>query len=106
MDTNNSSAKKYVAKMSLRPRAQGRSLHGRAGSEKKESFFFLFWLEEVFFHCVEHSNEIELKRQEMRRKKKHQQQKTEISINEEPKLRIKSQITLIIIALDKSTSRL
>ena len=63
--------------MSLRPRAQGRSLHGRAGSEKKRVFFFLFWLEEVLFHCVEHSNEIELKRQQMRRKKQNKtKQKT------------------------------
>ena len=32
----------------------------------------------------------------MRRKKKQQQQKTEISVNKEPKLRIKSEMTLII----------
>ena len=55
--------------MSLRPRAQGRSLHGRAGSEKKRVMFFLFGLEEVSLHCVEYSNEFELKRQQMRRKK-------------------------------------
>ena len=74
----------------------------RQGKEKSD--FFLFWLEDVSFHCVEYSNEIELKRQQMRRKKK--QKKTEISINEEPKLRIKSQITVIIIALDKSKTLL
>ena len=74
----------------------------RQGKEKSD--FFLFWLEDVSFHCVEYSNEIELKRQQMRRKKK--KQKTEISINEEPKLRIKSQITVIIIALDKSKTLL
>ena len=39
----------------------------------------------------------------MRRKTK---QKTEISITEEPKLRIKSQITVIIITLDKGKTRL
>ena len=75
----------------------------RQGKEKSD--FFLFWLEEVSFHCVEYSNEIELKRQQMRRKT-NQKQKTEISINEEPKLRIKSQITVIIIALDKSKTLL
>ena len=83
----------------------GHCMVGQA-AKRKESFVFLFWLEEVSFHCVEYSNEIEFKRQQMRRKKKHQQQKTEISINEEPKLRIKSQITVIIIALDKSKTRL
>ena len=71
---------------------------------KENSDFFLFWLEDVSFHCVEYSNEIELKRQQMR--KKNKKQKTEISINEEPKLRIKSQITVIIIALDKSKTLL
>ena len=50
-DTNNSSAKKYVAKISLRPLLQGRWLHGRTDSEKKSVvFFFLFWLEE--FHSI------------------------------------------------------
>ena len=77
---------------------------GRQRKEKSD-FFFLFWLEEVSFHCVEYSNEFELKIQQTRRKKQ-QQQKTEISINEKPKLRIKSQITVIIIALDKSKTRL
>ena len=78
-----------------------------SGRQRKEKshYFFVFWLEEISSHCVEYSNEIELKRQQMRRKK-NKKQKTEISINEEPKLRIKSQITLIIIALDKSKTRL
>ena len=50
-DTNNSSAKKYVAKISLRPLLQGRWLHGRTDSEKKSViFFFLFWLEG--FHSI------------------------------------------------------
>ena len=68
--------------------------------KEKCDLFFLFWLvEEVSFHCLEYSNEIELKRQQMkekRKKKQQQQQKTEISINEEPKLRINSEITVII----------
>ena len=34
-------------------------------------------------------------------RKKKATTKTEIQINEEPKLRIKSEITIIIIALDK-----
>ena len=76
---------------------------GRQRKEKSD-FFFLFWLEEVSFR-VEYSNEFELKIHQMRRKKL-QQQKTEISIDEEPKLRIKSQITVIIIALDKNKTRL
>ena len=80
MDTNNSSAKKYVAKMSLRPRAQGRSLHGRAGSEKKRVMFSLFWLEEVSFHCVEYSNEFELKIQQMRRKKNSNNKKQKFQL--------------------------
>ena len=45
----------------------------------------------------------------MRRKNKTEQnkkQKTEISISEEPKLRIKSQTTVIIIALDKGKTLL
>ena len=42
-DTNNSSAKKYVAKISLRPLLQGRWLHGRTDSEKKSVIFFLFF---------------------------------------------------------------
>ena len=45
----------------------GHCMVGQA-AKRKESFF-LFWLEEVLFHCVEHSNEIEFKRQQMRRKK-------------------------------------
>ena len=49
-DTNNSSAKKYVAKISLRPLLQGRWMHGRTDSEKKSVIFFLFWLEK--FHSI------------------------------------------------------
>ena len=50
-DTNNSSAKKYVAKISLRPLLQGRWLHGRTDSEKKSVIYlFFFWLEE--FHSI------------------------------------------------------
>ena len=85
----------------------GHCMVGQA-AKRKEWFFFLFWLEEVLFHCVEHSNEIEFKKDSKWEEKKQQQQKTEISINEEPKLRIESQITviIIIIALDKSKTRL
>ena len=84
----------------------GHCVVGQAAKKKRVIFFFLFWLEEVSFHCVEYSNEFELKRQQMRRKKNSNSKKTEISINEEPKLRIKSQITVIIIALDKKKTRL
>ena len=60
--------------------------------KKRCDFFFIVWLEEFLFHCLEYSNEIELKRQQIR-KKKQQQQNKEISINEERKLRIKSRIS-------------
>ena len=49
-DTNNSSAKKYVAKMSLRPRAEGRWLHGRADSKGKSVIFFFFGWKK--FHSI------------------------------------------------------
>ena len=68
---------------------------------KIDFFKILFSLEEFDSrHCLEYSNDIKLKRQQMR-KKKTTTTKTEIQINEEPKLRIKSEITVIIIALDK-----
>ena len=49
-DTNNSSAKKYVAKISLRPRAQYQWLHVRADSEKKSVIFFFFGRKK--FHSI------------------------------------------------------
>ena len=61
-------------------------------AKKTVWFFLIVWLEEFLFHSLEYSNEIELKRQQIR-KKKQQQQNTEISINEERKLRIKSRIS-------------
>ena len=86
--------------MSLRPRAKGRWLHGRADSEKKSVIFFLFfgWKK---FHSIALSilmklNSKDNKWEELKEKKKQQQQKTEISINKEPKLRINSEITVII----------
>ena len=54
------------------------------------------------FHCLEYSNEVKFKKQQIRRKKK---KKTEIQINKEPKLRIKSEITVIIFAVDKGKAR-
>ena len=101
-DTNNSSAKKYVAKISLRPLLQGRWLHGRTDSEKKSVIFFSFLVGRISFHCPEHSNEIKLKNNKWEEKRK----KTEIQINKESKLRIKSEITVIIFAVDKGKARL
>ena len=100
-DTNNSSAKKYVAKISLRPLLQGRWMHGRTDGEKKSVIFFSFLVEKISFHCPEYSNEIKfLKKWEEKRKKR------EIQINKERKLRIKSEITVIIFAVDKGKTRL
>ena len=100
-DTNNSSAEKYVAKISLRPLLQGGWMHGRTDSEKKSVIFFSFLVGKISFHCPEHSNEIKfLKKWEEKRKKR------EIQINKERKLRIKSEITVIIFAVDKGKTRL
>ena len=69
-DTNNSSAKKYVAKISLRPLLQGRWLHGRTDSEKKSVIFFSFLVGRISFHCPEYSNEIKLKSNKWEEKRK------------------------------------
>ena len=37
-------------------------------AKKRCDFFFIVWLEEFLFHCLEYSNEIELKRQQIRKK--------------------------------------
>ena len=58
----------------------GHCMVGQAAKKKRVIFFFLFWLEEVSFHCVEYSNEFELKIQQMRRKKKQQQQKQKFQL--------------------------
>ena len=100
-DTNNSSAKKYVAKISLRPLLQGRWLHGRRDSEKKSVIFFSFLVGRTSFHCPEYSNEMKFKKTTNEKKKK-----TAVQINKEPKLRIKSEITVIIFAVDKGKTRL
>ena len=70
---------------------------------KRKVFFFSFLVGRPPFHCLEYSNEVKFKKQQMRRKKK---KKTEIQINKEPKLRIKSEITVIIFAVDKGKARL
>ena len=71
-------------------------------AKRKVSFFFSFFGWKNFL--PEYSNEIKFKKQQMRRKKK--KKKTEIQINKEPKLRIKSEITIIIFAVDKGKARL
>ena len=70
-------------------------------AKRKVLFFFSFLVGRISLHCPEHSNEIKFKKT-MRRKKK----KREIQINKEPKLRIKSEITVIIFAVDKGKTRL
>ena len=54
------------------------------------------------FHCLGYSNEIKFKKTTNEKKKEN---KTEIQINKEPKLRIKSEITVIIFAVDKGKAR-
>ena len=52
-------------------------------SEKKSViFFFLFLVGRILFHCLEYSNEIQLKRQQMSKKNNatKKQQKAEISM--------------------------
>ena len=72
-------------------------------AKRKVSFFFSFLVGRISFHCPEYSNEMKLKKQQTRRKKK---KKTATQINKEPKLRIKSEITVIIFAVDKGKTRL
>ena len=80
-DTNNSSAKKYVAKISLRPLLQGRWLHGRTDSEKKSVIFFSFLVVRISFHCPEYSNEMKFKKKQQTRRKKKQQFKLIKTLN-------------------------
>ena len=68
--------------------------------KEKCHFFPLVLVGRISFHCLEYSNEIQLKRQ-MRKKKKKQRNNKSRNFNEAFKLRIKSEITIIIIAVDK-----
>ena len=69
-------------------------------AKRKVLFFFLFWLEE--FHCIVLSILMKLNFKKNEKKK----EKREIQINKEPKLRIKSGITVIILTVDKGKTRL
>ena len=55
----------------------------------------------ISFHCPEYSNEMKFKKTTNEKKKK-----TAIQINKDPKLKIKSEITVIIFAVDKGKTRL
>ena len=92
-----------LPKISLRPLYITRPVTAWSNRQRKEKcyFFFLFWLEE--FHSIVLSILMKLNFKKMRRKKK---KKREIQINKEPKLRIKSEITVIIFAVDKGKTRL
>ena len=64
-------------------------------------FFSFVLVGRISFHCLEYSNEIQLKRQIRKKKKKKQRNNKSRNFIEAFKLRIKSEITIIIIAVDK-----
>ena len=69
--------------------------------KEKCDFFFSFLVGRISFHCPEYSNEMKFKKTTNEKKKK-----TAIQVNKDPKLRIKSEITVIIFAVDKGKTRL
>ena len=71
--------------------------------KEKCDFFFSFLVGRIPFHCLGYSNKVKFKKTTNEKKKEN---KTEIQINKEPKLRIKSEITVIIFAVDKGKTRL
>ena len=71
-------------------------------AKRKVWFFFLFWLEEFHSIVLGILMKLNLKKTTNEKKKEN---KTEIQINKEPKLRIKSEITVIIFAVDKGKAR-